>query len=76
MGFISPVQSYQKTLKNGIHSFPARRSANRNSVENKPASLLVVSLGKTLNGMPQSLWKTGGGAKQSTHRDGPSLTEG
>ena len=25
------------------------------SVENKPASLLVVSLGKTLNGMPPSL---------------------
>ena len=24
---------------------------NRDSVENKPASLLVVSLGKTLNGM-------------------------
>ena len=30
-------------------------------VENKPASLLVVSLGKTLNGMPPSfMWKTGG----------------
>ena len=28
----------------------------RNSVENKPASLLVVSLGKTLNGMPPSLY--------------------
>ena len=25
---------------------------NRDNVENKPASLLVVSLGKTLNGMP------------------------
>ena len=28
----------------------------KNSVENKPASSLVVSLGKTLNGMPPSLW--------------------
>ena len=28
---------------------------NRDSVENKPASLLVVSLGKTLNKMPPSL---------------------
>ena len=28
---------------------------NRDSVENKPASLLVGSLGKTLNGMPPSL---------------------
>ena len=27
----------------------------RDSVENKPASFLVVSLGKTLNGMPPSL---------------------
>ena len=27
----------------------------RDSVENKPASLLVVSLGKPLNGMPPSL---------------------
>ena len=28
----------------------------RDSVENKPASLLVVSLGKALNGMPLSLY--------------------
>ena len=28
---------------------------NRDSVENKAASLLVVSLGKTINGMPLSL---------------------
>ena len=28
---------------------------NRDGVENKPASLLVVSLGKTLNGMASSL---------------------
>ena len=49
LGFISQVESYQKTLKNGIHNFTAWRSANRDTVENKPASLLVVSLGKTLN---------------------------
>ena len=55
LGFISLVKSYQKTLKNGIHSFPAWRSAHRDSVENKPASLLVVSSGKALNGMPPSL---------------------
>ena len=30
------------------------RSAQKSSVENKPASLLVVSLGKALNGMPPS----------------------
>ena len=53
--FISQIKSYQKTLKNGIHSFHAARSADRDSVENKPASLLVVSLGKKLNEMPPSL---------------------
>ena len=56
LGFIPYVESYQKTLKNGIHSFPAWRSAQkRNSVENKPASLLVVCLGKALSGMPPCL---------------------
>ena len=55
LGFISQVESYQKTLKNGIRSFPAWRSENRDSVENKLASLLVASLGKALNGTPPSL---------------------
>ena len=54
LGFVPQVESYQKTLKNGIYSFPAWRSAHRDSVENKPARLLV-SLSKTLNGMPPSL---------------------
>ena len=55
LGLISQVESYRKTLENGIHSFPAGRSANRDSVENMPASLLVVFLGKTLNGIPPPL---------------------
>ena len=54
LGFIPQVESYQKTLKNGIHSFSPGRSAHRDSVENKPASLLVVPLGKALNGTPPS----------------------
>ena len=29
LGFISLVESYQKTLKNGVHSFPTRRSAQK-----------------------------------------------
>ena len=71
LGFISQVKSHQKTLKNGIHS------CSTDSVENKPAILLVVSLGKTLNGMPSSLCgrQTDGGVKQPARRDGPSLTE-
>ena len=51
---------------------------NKNSVENKPASLLVVSLGKTLSGKTLAsvfMWQPDGGAKQSTRRDGPSPTE-
>ena len=52
--FILQVDLYQKTLKNGICSFPACCSAHRDSVENKPARLLVVSLGKILNGIPPS----------------------
>ena len=52
LGFIPLVESYQKTLKNGIRSFPAWRSAFTEVVENKPASSLVVSLSKALNGTP------------------------
>ena len=60
-GFIPLVESYQKNLKHGIHSFPAWRSALGKVVENKPASSLVVSLGKALNGdAPAFMWKTGG----------------
>ena len=56
LGYIPLVESYRKTLKNGIHSFPAWRSAfKREVVENKPASSLVVSLGKALNGTPPPL---------------------
>ena len=55
LGFTFQVESCEKTLKNGIHSFPAWRSAHKDSVENMPASLLVVSLAKTLKGMPPSL---------------------
>ena len=29
LGFISQIELYQKTLKNGIHSFPAWHSANK-----------------------------------------------
>ena len=45
----------KKTFKNDIHSFPAGRSAHRDNVENKPASLLVVSSGKASNGTLPSL---------------------
>ena len=47
------MKSYQ--LKNGIRSFFAWRSAQMVWRENKPASLLVVFLGKALNRTLSSL---------------------
>ena len=55
LGFISLVESYQKTLKMVFTASLLGAQQNRNSVKNKPASFLVVSLGKALNGMPPSL---------------------
>ena len=52
LGFIPLVESYQKTLKNGIRSFLLGARHLGEVVENKPASSLVVSLGKALNGTP------------------------
>ena len=41
-------------FKIGIHSFPAWRSALKGTLWNKPASSLVVPLGKALNEIPPS----------------------
>ena len=52
LGFIRLVESYQKTLKmvSAATLLGARHLGQ--VVENKPASSLVVSLGKALNGTP------------------------
>ena len=56
LGFISLVESYLKTLKKMVFTASLLGAQQiRDSVENKPASLLVVSLGRALNGMPPSL---------------------
>ena len=60
LGFIPQVESYQKTFKQMIFTVSLLGAQHRDSVKNKPASLLVVPLGKA-----------GGGAKQPTHRGGP-----
>ena len=52
LGFNPLVELYQKTLKNGIHSFPAWRSAFRGGCEEQAGNSLVVSLFKALNGTP------------------------
>ena len=52
LGFIPLLESYLKTLKNGVYSFLLGARHLGEVVENKPASSLGVSLGKTLNGTP------------------------
>ena len=52
--FISQIESYQKTLKMVLTASLLGAQRNRDCVENKPASLLVMFLGKALNGMPPS----------------------
>ena len=46
LGFITLVESYQKTLKDGIHSFPARRSAFRGGCEEQPGKFACCVLGQ------------------------------
>ena len=55
--FISQVKSFQKTLKMEFTASMLGAQHKWDSVENKSASLLVVSLDKTLtsNRMPRSL---------------------
>ena len=55
LGFFSLVESYQKTSKMVFTASLLGALHKRDGVENKSASLLVVSLGKTLNGIPPSL---------------------
>ena len=52
LGFIPLVESYQKTLKMASAASLLGVQHLGEVVENKLASLLVVSLGKTLNRMP------------------------
>ena len=52
LGFIPLVESYQKTLKMVSAASLLGAWHLEEVVENKPASSLVVSLGKALNGTP------------------------
>ena len=46
LGFIPSVESYQKTLENAIHTFPAWRSAyKRDNVKNKQLACCVFGQG-------------------------------
>ena len=63
-----------------LHQLDTRRNISKNKhyliittdIANLPASLLVVSMGKTFNGMPQSLWWWGKAVYPSWW---PSLTK-
>ena len=46
LGFISLVESYQKTLKNGIHSFPAWSSAFRGGCGEQAGKCACCVLGQ------------------------------
>ena len=46
LGFIPLVESYQKTLKNGIRSFPAWRSAFRGGCEEQAGKFACCVLGQ------------------------------
>ena len=46
LGFITLVESYQKTLKNGIHSFPAWRSAFSGGCEEQAGKFACCVLGQ------------------------------
>ena len=61
LGFIPLVESYQKTLKNGIHSFPAWRSAFRVGCGEQASKFACCVLGQGTQGdAPTFMWKTGG----------------
>ena len=46
LGFIPLVESYQKTLKNGIHGFPAWRSAFRGGCGEQAGKFACCVLGQ------------------------------
>ena len=46
LGFNPLVESYQKTLKNGIHSFPAWRSAFRGGCGEQPNKFSCCIIGQ------------------------------
>ena len=52
LGFIPLVESYQKTFKNGIHSFPAWRSAFMGGCGEQAGKFACFFLGQGLNGTP------------------------
>ena len=60
LGFISLVESYRKALKNGIHSFPAWRSAFKGGCGEQAGKFACCVLGQgTERDAPAFMWKTG-----------------
>ena len=58
LGFIPLVESYQKTFKNGIYSFPGWRSAFMGGCGEQADELCAWA--RHLTGGPIFMWKTGG----------------
>ena len=60
LGFIPSVESYQKTLKNGVHSFPAWRSAFMEGCGEQAGKFACcVLLEGAQRDAPTFMWKTG-----------------
>ena len=61
LGFIPLVESYQKTLKNGIHNLSAWRSAFMRGCGEEAGKFVCCVLGQgTERDAPAFMWKTGG----------------
>ena len=58
LGFIPLVESYQKTLKNDIHSFPAWRSAFREGCKEQADKFACCVLGQRPRLYVESRWPT------------------
>ena len=72
LGFISQIESCQKTLKNGIYNFPAWRLAQKGKCGEQAGKLGCCVLGEAINGMlPPLCGRQMGGVKQSTRHGGP-----
>ena len=80
LGFISLVESHKKTSKMVSTASPLCAQQMGIVWRTRPQACLLCPWARHLTGclrlyVAAFMWQTGGGAKQSTRRGGPSLTE-
>ena len=69
LGVHFPSRVIPKDFKNGIHSFPAWKSAQKGPCGEQAGKFACCFLGQ--GNASIFMWQTGGGAKQSIRRGGP-----